>query len=173
MKTSDLVQKLKDSSKDAVTNETVFHGQTTLEVKKDKLIDVLTFFKNNGYAVLMDLTAVDYLHPDKHTKVLYWLHHPETYERVRINVFVNREETLPSVTKIWAGANWYEREIWDMFGVWFENHPNLKRILMPDDWDGHPLRKDYALTEESVEFKFDVKPKVPSKIIPHVRKAER
>ncbi len=173
MKTSEVVDQLKQTSRDTIVSESVFHDQWTIEVRKEKLIDTLAYFKNNGYAVLMDLTAVDYLHPDKRTKVLYWLHNPENFARVRINVFVRREESLPTSVNIWEGANWYEREIYDMFGVRFEGHPDLKRILMPDDWIGHPLRKDYALTEESVEFKHGVKPKVPSKIIPHVSKDQR
>lgn len=169
MKTSEAIDKLKQTTKDTIVAENVFHNQWTIEVRRDRLKDSLTFFKKNGYAVLMDLTAVDYLHPEKRTKVLYWLHNPETFDRVRVIVFVKREESLPTVTDIWEGANWYEREIYDMFGIRFEDHPDLKRILMPDDWVGHPMRKDYALTEEPVEFKHGVKPKVPSKIIPHVQ----
>lgn len=143
-----------------------------IEVKKESLIETLAFLKDQGYTVLMDLTAVDYLVPDKHTEVIYFLHHPVTYDRVQVSVFVKREEPLPTVIPLWEGANWYERELYDLYGVLFEGHPDLTRILMPDDWNGHPLRRDYALTEVPVEFKHGVKPKVPSQII-QIRKEQK
>ncbi len=134
-------------------------------VSKDQLKNELLSLKASGFEVLMDLTAVDYLHPHHHTEVIYFLHNPTNYERTRIVVTVELEEPIPSVTDIWEGANWYERELYDMFGVHFTGHPDLKRILMPDDWKGHPMRRDYALTEERVEFLHDRKPKIPSQII--------
>lgn len=175
MKTAEAVQKLYAEMGHAIVYETDFLGEITLEVRKENLIKVLSFLKQTpepGYEVLMDLTGVDYLHPVKRTKVVYWLHNPTTYERLRITVFAERDETLPSVTDLWDGANWYERELYDLFGVRFEGHPDLTRILMPDEWEGHPLRRDYALTEEAVEFKHGVKPKVPSEII-HVEKKQK
>ena len=176
MKTADAVQNVKTQLGHAVIEEINFCGQHTLQVRKENLIDVLRFLKQTpdpGYEVLMDLTGVDYLEPNPHTKVVYWLHNPTNMERIRISVHAFRDEELPSVTNIWGGANWYERELFDLFGIRFAGHPDLKRILMPDDWNGHPLRKDYALTEEPVEFKHGVKPKVPSEIIPHVKSHQR
>ena len=167
---TDLMQNLKEHFEFTVSENSV--DQPALEVKKESLISILSFLKNQGYTVLMDLTAVDFLTPDKHTQVIYFLHHPGTYERIQISVFVKREEPLPSVISIWAGANWYERELYDLYGVLFEGHPDLIRILMPDDWTGHPLRRDYALTEVPVEFKHNVKPKVPSQII-QIRKEQK
>lgn len=167
MKTSEVVQELKKHMESALISEELFLGETTLEVKKENLIQVLTFLKQSsaGYEVLMDLTAVDYLEPEKRTKILYWLHNPTNFERVRVILFLTREEPLPSVTALWEGADWYERELFDMFGVNVKGHPDLQRILMPDDWYGHPLLRDYPLTEEPVTFKHDVRPKVPSQII--------
>jgi len=167
MTTAEAVQQLK---KQIELVETHFAGETTLEVSRGGLKEALAFLKKAGYAVLMDLTGVDYLLPEKRTKVVYWLHNPANYERVRVVAFAGRDETLPSTTDLWEGADWYERELFDLFGVRFEGHPDLKRILMPDDWVGHPLRRDYALTEEPVEFKHGVKPKVPSEIIPNAKK---
>lgn len=121
------------------------------------------------YSVLMDLTGVDYIEPIKQTRVHYFLHDPVSYKREQIVVTVKRNEKLPSVVDLWASANWFERELFDLFGIVFEGHPNLTRILMPDDWQGHPLRKDFSLRDEPVEFKHGVKPKAPSEIIPYVK----
>lgn len=169
MNTAETVQHLKEKFGDALLGEREFMGQVTLEVHKDHMKEVLAYLQPD-YKVLMDLTGVDYLLPSKRTKVVYWLHNPDNRERLRIVVYAERDEALPTVTDLWPGADWYERELYDLFGVKFDGHPELKRILMPDDWVGHPLRRDYALTEEPVEFKHGVKPKVPSEIIPYVQK---
>ena len=175
MKTTEAVQQLKTQIGHAFINKIDFLGETTLEVRKDHLLEVLTFFKNKiepGYEVLMDLTAVDYVEPIPRTKIVYWLHNPTTFERVRVILFIEREEKVPSVTALWQGADWYERELFDMFGVYFDGHSDLKRILMPDDWKGHPMRRDYPLTEEPVAFKHGVNPKVPSEII-HIKRNQK
>lgn len=153
-----------------------FHDVVTIEVEPKKLLDALETLKNPaifGYDMLMDLTAVDYLTPTPHTKVVYCLHNSVNFSRVRLCTHAARGESVPSVCHLWSGAAWYEREVFDLFGVIFHGHRDLKRILMPDTWSGHPLRRDYALTEEPVQFKHGVKPKIPSQIIPHVKSYQR
>jgi NADH-quinone oxidoreductase subunit C len=165
MKTIEFIKNLKTELLSTIVEVQEFLSEVTLDVKKQGLKALLSFLKESGYEVLMDLTGVDYIHPEKRTKVVYWLHNPHNFERIRVCLFVSRDEVIPSVTAIWKGADWYERELYDLFGVKFEGHPDLKRLLMPDDWVGHPLRKDYALKEESVEFKHEARPKIPSQII--------
>jgi NADH-quinone oxidoreductase subunit C len=165
-----VIDDLKSKFLSAIRAETICCGQTTLEIDKEQIIAVLRFLKqtpNPGFEILMDLTGVDFLAPVAGTKILYFLHNPTTLERIQLATFVPRQSTLPSVTDLWAGADWYERELYDLFGVQIQGHPDMKRILMPDDWKGHPLRRDYSLTEEPVEFKHDRKPKTPSEIIPY------
>lgn len=172
MKTIDAVNLLKEKIGEGIIAIHTFLDELTIEVRKESLKTVLQFLKQSiepGYEVLMDLTGVDYLEPIKQTKVVYWLHNPTNFERLRVCVYAKRKESLPSVIDLWEGADWYQRELFDLFGLHFDGHPDLKRILMPEEWIGHPLLRDYALTEESVEFKHGVTPKIPSDIIPYVQ----
>lgn len=112
-----------------------------------ELLETLKQFA--GFDLLVDITAVDYLHyPDAKDRygVVYCLSNTETGERVIVKTFVNDPEpTVPSVYTLWRGADWMEREVFDLYGVKFTGHPDLRRILMPDGFIGHPLRKDYPL----------------------------
>lgn len=173
MNSAEVIDYLKAELPNVLIKITVFCGQSTVEVAVYDLRTILKLLIERGYSVLMDLTGVDYLSPEKLTRVIYFLHNPENYHRLRVVVGVAREVSVPTVTDLWQGAHWYERELFDLFGVVFSENNDLKRILMPDDWNGHPLRRDYALTEEPVEFKHGVKPKVPSKIIPYVQTSKR
>ena len=143
-----------------------FRDEVTLVVPRERLHDVLARARDASFAVLTDLTAVDRLPAQPRFEVVYLLTNSAASARVRLKVRVDADDALvPSVESIYPGANWLEREVYDMFGIRFSGHPDLKRILMPDDWEGHPLRKDFPLVEEPVHFAGHT-PKVPSAIIP-------
>lgn len=143
-----------------------FRDELTLLIAGGRLLDVLARAREAGFAVLTDLTAVDRLPAEPRFEVVYLVTNYMTPARLRLKVRVEAgDPVLPSATPVYPGANWLEREVFDMFGIRFGGHPDLKRILMPDDWEGYPLRKDYPLVEEPVEF-IGHTPKVPSAIIP-------
>ena len=125
--------------------------QTTPEEYKD-LVDSI---KNDGFEMMVDLTVVDWFRK-KEPRFEVVIQFLSTSQNMRktVKVFVNDEDlTLSSITEIYPSANFYEREAFDMFGIIFENHPDLTRILMPDDWEGHPLRKNYGSGRIPVQFK--------------------
>jgi NADH-quinone oxidoreductase subunit C len=117
-------------------------GELTLQIAPEKIVEVCSFLKSRqGFQRLSTVTAVD-RHPlSPRFEVVYHLHSLERNQRLRLKCGVDAE--IDSVAGVWAGADWYEREVFDLFGVRFRNHPDLRRIMMPDDWEGHPLRKDY------------------------------
>lgn len=122
-------------------------GQTVVNVPAAEIVSVITFLKSQGFRMLVDLTAVDFLKRDPRFDVVYVLYHLEEHAWLRLRVQVGGEDPeIPSISHVFKAANWAERECFDMFGIRFRGHPNLTRILMPDDWQGHPLRKDYPLT---------------------------
>ena len=148
--------------------EVRFRDELTLLIPPDRIEAALTRAQERGFILLSDLTAVDRHPQEPRFEVIYLLTSLEPPARLRLKVrLVGAEPVLPSAVAVFPGANWLEREVFDMFGLRFEGHPDLKRILMPDDWEGHPLRKDFPLVEEPVEFVGRV-PKVPSEIIPQV-----
>ena len=141
---------------EAIQEVRTFRGETTLVVKPQALLPVARLLKEDpdlGFRYLSDLSAVDYPERPQRFEVNYHLVNLQTDQQVRLKVSVGGETpTLPSVTSVWSGANWQEREVYDMFGIAFEGHPDLRRILMPHFWKGHPLRKDYPLGGEEVRF---------------------
>jgi NADH-quinone oxidoreductase subunit C len=120
----------------------------TFIVPLEQLLPVMTYLKNEGgFTLLEDLTAVDWYPKEPRFQVVYNMIALARREVIRVKVELpGANPTIPSITGIWAGANWYEREVFDLFGITFSDHPNLTRIEMPDDWEGHPLRKDYPIT---------------------------
>lgn len=121
------------------------HGETRLRVTRDTLLDVLGTAKAAGYSLFIDVGGVDYLTRDPRFEIVYLLRDPETADALFLKLGVKEGENVPSATSVFKGANWPEREVYDLFGILFDGHPNLTRILLPDDWKGHPLRRDYPL----------------------------
>lgn len=151
-----------------------FRGDATVVVARERVIDVLRWLREDpwGFQVLVDLTAWDRYPQEPRFEVVYHLLSLARGERLRIKTRLPGDDpSVASAVSVFPGANWFEREVWDLFGIRFTGHPNLVRILLPDDWEGHPLRRDYPLTEEPVEFRGHV-PKVPSQIVPHVARED-
>jgi len=122
------------------------HNEPTLFIDPARIVDVCRFLKAQGYVRLSGITAVDWSPADPRFEVVYLLHSIQRNARLRLKCWVSETECeIDSVTSVWRCADWYEREVFDMFGVRFRNHPDLRRILMPNDWEGHPLRKDYPI----------------------------
>ena len=138
-----------------------FRGETRLVAPVASLHELLrTLKESHGFDLLVDITCVDYLnYRDAKDRfgLVYLLANTETNERITVRCFVNDPEpTVPSVVGLWAGANWLEREVWDMFGVRFAGHPDLRRILLPEEFAAHPLRKDYPLQGRGERHNFPV-----------------
>ncbi len=122
-----------------------FADDVSVIVPVDRLIEVLSAAKEAGYELFVDLAAVHYPGRAKCFEVVYVLRNVVDPARIRIKTQVAEDETVPSATAVWSGANWYEREAYDLFGIEFSGHPDLTRIFMPDDFKDHPLRKDFPL----------------------------
>jgi NADH-quinone oxidoreductase subunit C len=124
-----------------------YRGDDTLVIRKEDLPDIARRLKEDpefDFQVLLDITVVDYLDEEERFEVVYHLLSIRNNHRFRLKTRVREEDAeVPSLVKLWPGANWLEREAWDMFGVRFRGHPDLTRILMYEEFEGHPLRKDY------------------------------
>jgi NADH-quinone oxidoreductase subunit C len=132
----------------AVEHVSFFVGDWTVIVPSTRLIEVGRFLRaapEASFDFCSDVTASDWPTRPQRFDVIYCLYSTRLRHRVRIKVRASESEMVPSVTAVWPAANWLEREVYDLFGVNFTGHPNRKRILMPDDWQGHPQRKDYPL----------------------------
>jgi NADH-quinone oxidoreductase subunit C len=142
-----LVKKLKAKFGDAIGDASEFIGQLSVNVNSDQIVAVCDYLKSDrelSFNYLSDLTCVHY--PDRREapfEIVYNLFSIDANERLRLKV--RTSGSVESVTGVWPAANWLEREVYDLFGVTFANHPDLRRLLLPPDWDGHPLRKDYPL----------------------------
>lgn len=144
---------------DAVRESYDYRGMQHIIIEADALIPVAHRLATDpalGYEMLITATAVDHWPQEPRFTVVYILLALRYNTRIMLKVNVSGEQPeLPTTVGIWPNANWYERELWDMFGIHFKDHPDLRRILMPSDWVGHPLRKDYPLGYEEVQFTFN------------------
>ena len=132
---------------DAITAGHAERNEPTLWIEPALIVEVCRFLKDQQkYIRLGGITGVDWLPADPRFEVVYLLHSLERQDRLRLKCWVAESDPyIDSVTGVWRSANWYEREVYDLFGVRFRNHPDLTRILMPSDWEGYPLRKDYPV----------------------------
>jgi len=132
-----------------IINSRINHNQIYIEIQDNDLTEVILFLKTNSttkFRQLIDITAVDYPSRDRRFKMVYLLLSHETNSRIVINYNIKEGEIVSSLTSIFPSANWMEREVFDMYGIEFKNHPDLRRILTDYNFKGHPLRKDFPLT---------------------------
>jgi len=146
------IDRVKDKFGNVVLEVHDFRGDQTVTIKKEKVYDVSKFLRDDldlSFNFLMDITAVDYLDKKAHRfEVVYHFYSLENNNRIRIKAPVSEKDCeINTLTELWKTANWYEREIWDMYGIKFKGHPNMKRILLYEEFKGHPLRKDYPINK--------------------------
>ena len=142
------LQLLRENHPDGILETLLPQGDATAVIKPEFLLKVMDFLKNDSrllFDVLMDMTAVDYHGEQPRFEVVYHLLSLPFNRRLRIKIKVDEGKPVDSLTSMWGCANWLEREVWDMFGISFKGHPDLKRILMYEEFEGHPLRKDYPI----------------------------
>ena len=135
----------------ALSDPLIFRDQPRITLSTESVLEVCRFLRDYpdiAYTYPADVTAADYPNREKRFEVVYHIYSFVRNDRLRIKVLAGDGESVPSLTGIWAGANWMEREVFDMFGIVFDNHPGLKRILLPEEWVGHPLRKDYDILKQ-------------------------
>ena len=146
---NDLEKAVNSGLTTAVKKSEIKFGQLYIDIDVEDIISTILFLKTNQkckFRQLIDITAVDYPQKEKRFKVVYLLLSHENNLRLIINTSIDEKETISSITKIFPSANWMEREVFDMYGISFKDHPDLRRILTDYGFDGHPLRKDFPLT---------------------------
>jgi NADH-quinone oxidoreductase subunit C len=150
---SPLVASLKAQFGSGIAEASTYLGQNYFVIDRSLIGEVLQGLRDDGrFDYCVDITAVHYPQRELPFDVLWILYSFEKNERIRVKARIADGEAVPSVTALWATANWLEREVFDMFGIRFEGHPDLRRILLPEDWKGHPLRKDYGIIQQDQEW---------------------
>ena len=146
---TDLEKKINSELTTKIKKSEIRHEQLYLNIDSEDLIDVTLFIKSNKntkFRQLIDLTVVDYPENNERFKVVYLFLSHEFNQRIILSYLINENEVIPSLTSIYPAANWMEREVFDMYGVKFKDHPDLRRILTDYGFEGHPLRKDFPIT---------------------------
>jgi NADH-quinone oxidoreductase subunit C len=146
---NDLEKKINSELTTKIKNSKIKHNQLYLNIESNDIMDVALFIKSNQntkFRQLIDITAVDYPENSLRFKIVYLFLSHEFNQRIILSYLINENEVIPSLTSIFPAANWMERELFDMYGVKFKNHPDLRRILTDYEFVGHPLRKDFPLT---------------------------
>ena len=151
--TCDLVEELKQEYGAGILNAATYLGQNYLVVDQSVCHQVIAALRGQfGYTSLTDISAVHYPKDALPFEMFWILYSMSSEERVRVKARFAETDEVPTMTDLWVGANWLEREVFDMFGLRFAGHPNLRRILMPDGWAGHPLRKDYGAEQQDTAW---------------------
>ena len=146
---SDLEKKINSELTTKINHSKIAHEQLYISIDNEDLLDVVLFLKTNEdtkFKQLIDITAVDYPENSKRFKMVYLFLSHQFNQRIIVSILINENEVVPSLTKIFPSSNWMEREVFDMYGVKFKDHPDLRRILTDYGFKGHPLRKDFPLT---------------------------
>ena len=131
---------------EAIVDALFDRGELSLTVPSESIVDAVTAIRDAGFNAYEDMTAVDWLPSDPRFQLTYHILSHALKQRVRLKTWVSEADpAIDSITSVFPGANFYEREVFDLFGIRFEGHPNLRRIMMPEEWVGHPLRKDYPV----------------------------
>ena len=152
MSLTNLEKKINSELNTKINSSRINHEQLEIQIDKESLLDVIIFLKKNDstkFRQLIDITAVDYIGSENRFKMIYLLLSHEYNLRINLTFNINEKEVVNSLTKIFPSANWMEREVFDMYGIKFNDHPDLRRILTDYGFSGHPLRKDFPITGHS------------------------
>ncbi|OFW01356.1 MAG: NADH dehydrogenase [Acidobacteria bacterium RIFCSPLOWO2_12_FULL_59_11] len=148
-----MVQSLRKAFPDISLEALTYRAQNYFILPRESALPVAMHLKAEcGFNMLADLTAVDYPQREMRFEVIYQLYSFPRNERLRLKVPLGETESIESVVPVWGTADWLEREAYDMFGIRFEHHPDLRRILLPEEWQGYPLRKDYSILQQDTKW---------------------
>ena len=160
-KLADLEKKVNSELTTKINSSKIHHNQLYLNIDSDDLLEVILYLKTSDetrFRQLIDITAVDYPEKDLRFKLVYLLLSHEFNQRILIDFYINENEVVSALTSIFPASNWMEREVFDMYGIKFKDHPDLRRILTDYGFEGHPLRKDFPLTgQNEVRYNEDKK----------------